>query len=100
MKQLGIMKNAQKRPEKAAKITEEPRRASSPIAFPNSTVTGLEIPPRGQKCSYSDTSHDEPGVPLTSSTKLDFEISNQQTAWLCLFILESSYFVLFFYNQQ
>ena len=45
MKQLGIMKNAQKRPEKAAKIAEEPRRASAPADLPNSTVTGLEIPP-------------------------------------------------------
>ena len=45
MKHLGIMKDAQKSPENAAKIAEEPRRASATIDLPNSTLTGLEIPP-------------------------------------------------------
>ena len=43
------MKNAKKRPEKAAKNAEEPWRALAPADLPNYTVTDLEFPPGGQK---------------------------------------------------
>ena len=52
MKQPEIMNGAQKSPEKAAKIVDEPRQASAP-ADPRILPRTTAKPGGGQKCSYS-----------------------------------------------